>query len=642
MYPDRLGFGGSDGPRRRRRHAVPISLRREVYDWTALSLLLAAPLVGPFLFGAVRPWSVYPLMFLGFLGAAMCFARPLLAPDLRRLQPPPGGVAWLVFLVYAAVRLPWAAVPYEARIEVLRVGSAVAAYWAWTELASRYRRWRVLLGLALFAVTLIAWYAIIQHAHGSRMVLNLERPLTYGMRASGTYFCPNHFAALMGVLLPVALALVFTPSAGIPLRLLAGYALALFLPVTYLTQSRSGWIGAAAGMSVTLLLLARRKSRKLFYILVVALPVALAVVVGALWTWSPMVRERLTGSLLSSPDSAVKARLLMWPDVWQMIRARPVLGWGPGSFQWTYPPFKTHPSQNLFDFAHNEYLHVWSDYGAVGLLLFAAWMAAACWRFLRVSQRGERDRDAHLAAGVMGAVAAALAHAVFDFNLHIYSVVSVLLLVAGVAAAALYGSEDLKPVPLRPPRHALAAGGGVAVLLLLAAATAQAFVSYGLHFLGEERRVQFEMPAAESLQRAAVRLDPGNWRPYLGWGHIYQTQGFWDFDQDVKRARSEEALELYRKAGARNPYDKEVLVGMAKAWNTLGEQEKALECLRAAVGQDRYHLFYVTQLGLQLRRMGRHAEALEVFEQALQIDDTDMVNLNIRYLREKLAETPAE
>ena len=41
---------------------MPISVRRSVYDWTVIILLLAASTVGRS--GAVRLWSICPLMLL--------------------------------------------------------------------------------------------------------------------------------------------------------------------------------------------------------------------------------------------------------------------------------------------------------------------------------------------------------------------------------------------------------------------------------------------------------------------------------------------------------------------------------------------------------------------------------------------------
>ncbi len=603
-----------------------------------VALLLPASVVGFFLFGAVRLWSIGPLMFLVYAGVLLFCLRPFLSSELRQLQSPPGGVLWMVFILYGACVAPWAAVPYDARIELLKLGSLVGAYWAWTELASRQGRWRILLGVLLFAVSLIAWYAIIQHSHGSRMVLNLERPETYGMRASGTYFCPNHFANLLSLLIPLAVALLVTGAAGVPLRLLSGYTLLLFLPVLFLTQSRSGWIGAMVGLSATVCLIARRKSRRLFYVMLVVIPAVFAVMAWLLWTFSPTVRARITGASPVTPDSAVQARFLMWKDTLPMIREKPAFGHGPGNYVWVYPRFKSQEAQFLFNYAHNEYLHVLAEYGAVGFVLFAAFLLWALAQFLRWSQAASRDKDAHLAAGLVGSVLGGMAHGLFDFNFHIFSNNHALVLMAGVAAAGLYSSGDLKARPLSSPRAYALWGAGALVTLGLLLGVLQVFLSYGLHFLGDAGRVRFRTERAVSRFRWATRIDPGNWRPWLGWAHTLQTQAFWNLDPDARKQQAEEAVRLYEAAMARNRCDMEPVFGLSKVLNTVGESDKALELLRGAADHNRQHLFYMAQLGLQLKRMGRDAEALAAFEEAHQVGNTDeMVQINIRMLRARLA-----
>lgn len=618
---------------------MPISGRRAFYEWAALALLLAGPLIGPVLFGAVRTWSVGPLMLMAWAGIAMCLFRPLLRPELRVLQIPAGGLPALAFLAYSALLIPGAAVPYEARMEMLRIGSYVGAYWAWTELAARRKRWRILIGLVLFGVTLLGWYALIQHMHGSRMVLNLERPEQYGWRASGTYFCPNHFANLIALILPFALVLLFLRSAGLPLRLLSGYSLLLLLPVLYLTESRSGWLGAAAGLGLTASLMALRRSIRRFLVILVLIPILVALLAAALWVVSPRVRARLEGARLEHPDSAVAARFMVWGDTLPLIAERPVLGHGPGSYQWVYPRFRRHVMPYLINYAHNEYLQAVAEYGLVGLGLAGLAIVWGLGMLLRGLRTVQRDKDAYFIAALCGSVAAGAVHALFDFNFHIYSNNHVLILLAGLVSAGLYGSGDWRPVALPGIRGLLVWGGGLAVTAILGVLTVQVLASYGLHFVGELHRKLLDADTAISFFQKACWVDPGNWRPYTGLGHTYRTRGFWDLDADRKKENAEQALSFYEQALARNPLDMMTLYGLSRTYELLGDQEKALELLRDINARDRLNPFYTGQLGLQLRNMGRYEEALDVFREAADRWGSEMAVINIRLLEHKLAET---
>lgn len=629
------GRGVEEASRRRRRHAIPISVRRSVLDWVAVSLLLLPSLVGVYLFGAVRLWSICPLMFASSIGLALFFLRPFFGADLRRIQVPPGGVLWLLVLVVVAVMVPRGAVPYDGRIEILKLASYVGAYWAWTELSAHYKRWRILFGLLIFAVTLIAWYAIIQQSHGTRMVLNLERPEVYGMRASGTYFCPNHFAHLLEIVIPLCLALLLMPSAGVPMRLLAGYGLILFLPVMFLTQSRSGWIGTVVGLSTAICMIGARRGRKAFLITLLVVPLVIAAMGVGLWMFSDIFRDRILQAIHGD------IRLRIWADTLAMIREQPWLGWGSGSYQWVFPPFRTISEQMLFNYAHNEYLHFTADYGLVGLCLFALVVVVACAKLFGAFLKVERDRDAYLIAGLFGCLAATFAHAVFDFNLHIFSNNHAIILVAGTTAACLYASGQWKSRPLKTPVWIFVYGGGALLALVLGVATVQVFLSYGLHYLGEQRREQFQMPQANSLFDKAIAIDPGNWRPYMSKAHVVMAQSFWNFDAEEKAQQARDSVALYNKSLARNPHDLEAVFGLGKAYNVLGQQEKALDCFRRAAAADPEHLFYAEHLGLQLRRMGRDPEALDVFRKAAAKWNNEMITLNIKALEEKMTSTQA-
>ncbi|MBN1269146.1 MAG: O-antigen ligase family protein [Kiritimatiellae bacterium] len=579
-----------------------------------IALLGAASFLGIGYFGGVGMEFGGLLMAAVFAGSALCFTRPLLAAELRRLQVPPGGWAALCMAVFGLAMIPFSKVPYESRIEFLKLASYVAAYWAWTEIAAWHKRWRYLLGALIFVAALITWYAIIQHGQGARMVLYMERPETYGMRASGTYICPNHFAHLLEMVLCMGLALALMPAAGAVLRVVAWYGVLLFLPVLFLTQSRSGWLGAAVGVTTTLALMAWRRSRKLFGTVLVALPLAVAVLAVAAWFLSPMVRERVAGAMLSAPDGAVSARLQMWKDTVAMVRDAPLFGHGPGVYRWLYDHYKSHNLPFWFTHAHNEYLHAAAEYGLAGVLLFAIVLAGAAGRLLLLVRRVGREKDAFLIAGFLGAVAASLVHAVFDFNLHIFANTHVLVLLGGVVAAGLYASGDLKAREIRAPAAYIVWGGPAAVALVLALSAVRTTAGYDLKELAERQEARIELDRALTWYRRAAAVDPGYWEAHLGAAEVLTTLGFWNLDEEAGREQARQALAAYERAQARNPLDMDNLLGKAKAYSILGEQEKALATLRLAVDFAPNERVYREELEKELLSAGRPQEAARVYE----------------------------
>lgn len=628
-------------PRRRRRHAQPVSVRRSLYEWSAMALLLSASTVGVVLFGAVRNWSAGSLMVLVFLGGFLFLLRPFLDRDLSELRIPPGGLLSLMFLLYAGILMPLASVPYEAKVELLKIGSYIVAYWAWTELASRYRRWRILLGIPLFLGTLVALYAIIQHVQGSNMVLNMERHAQYEMRASGTFMAPAHLGAFLGTLLCLAACLIPMHAAGPMLRLLAGYGFILFLPVLFLSESRSGWVGATVGLSVVALLLLWRKSLRAFCIALVAIPLIVGALVGGLWAVSPMFKERVSSAL--AVEGTAGHRIAMWQDTWQMIQDKPVLGHGPGSYRWLYPKYQSWQADRWLRYAHNEYLHLWAEYGLVGLLLMTAILGTVIARCLWVYRRIERGRDACLLAGFLGALCAALAHAMFDFNLHVFALVHLLVLFGGVTMGGLFSSGNLKVRAV--PFAVWGLVGALAGLAVLVSAlvSLQFTASAALVRLGEAKEPQVDVRSmtieerARSNYKRAARMDSSNWVPHLELGDIARREAFWIRDPVYREEKAREALAHYQRARELNAFDMNVVYGIGRCWLLLGDREKSLDYLQRAVDNWPTNLFYARQLGLQLREAGRLEEALAVFHTARRLAPQDtMVLTNIRLLEQQL------
>ena len=112
-------------------------------------------------------------------------------------------------------------------------------------------------------------------------------------------------------------------------------------------------------------------------------------VVAALCLALPETRGRL-GAALRHPlaTEAAQTRLTMARAAWNMIRERPLFGWGSGAYAYQYldrvaevlPEKNTHEALRRIVYArepHNDFLHLWCEFGLVGVLL-------AGWLFVRV------------------------------------------------------------------------------------------------------------------------------------------------------------------------------------------------------------------------------------------------------------------
>lgn len=626
------------------------SVPRRIYDGVALLLLMWPATAGMWLLGSTRMWGYAPGLAISFLGSLLMLARPLVFRDDPRGSAPPGFWIFAVLTAYVVLGVSGASVPYAARWEALRWVCLLAAAWAWTQAAGVARRWKWLLFILFLSVAFESLYALIQEVNGSTRVLWAPRPEQYGDRASGTYLCPNHFGNVLAMLFPLAVLLVFSSEVGFTLRLMAFYFLVVSAPVLIWTQSRSAWGGLLVGLCTTGLLLALRRGRAWFLAALVALPLLAAVAGWTAWKILPMVHDRVQ-QVLELKEGAAGVRIPMWKDMPAMIRARPLTGFGGGSFVWAYPPYQRHVDEHLtWDFLHNEYLQMQVEYGAIGLGLL---LAGLLWGGLGVAGAILRARSrvaALLLAGAAGGLAASLVHAVFDFNFHIFPNPHVLVWMGGVAWG-VWQMQEKGAEPMAGRRRWFRWAGAALGVLACGACAWLALaggISYAWNLKGELAREQMDWAAAAGDYEKAIRWDAGNAQPHLGLGQLRSAQALWYRDPDPAAERegkarlAAEAKTSLLRAQELNPLDMAVVFALARVHNAMGEPEAALEACRRAAAFQHKHVFYREQVGIQLRRMGRDREALEVFRKNVEDGVAGEVSvLNIRLLERKFAKEAA-
>ncbi|MFT5121796.1 MAG: O-antigen ligase [Verrucomicrobiales bacterium] len=627
--------------RKRSSQVQPLTPGQKVYDYLLIGLMLIASIGPVFFFGGTVGWVGAPFMLLGFFAASLFFFRAFFSPNYRNWYATPGVLLWLLILGYLLLRYAiHPAVAYTSRLELLHAVSYFVALVVWTEVAFCQRRWKWLLGTLILLVTLTAWYAMIQHAHGSTMVLWQERPEQYELRASSTYICPNHFAHLLVMVVTLCVALVFNPSAGGPLRFISGYAVLIMLPPLYLSLSRSGWLGAAAGISIVLLLLGYKKSKVLFAFSLLGIPAALAAVFGLLWFRMEAFRERIEDAIRGD------VRMDIWPDTISMIKSSPWWGNGPGSYTYFISEFREqYLNVDLYvRYAHNEYLHIISEYGILGASLFFIITTYMLVRVFIMYVRAESRRDSGLATAMLAVVGGSMVHAVFDFNFHILANVHVLVFILAVLMSAFFHTGALKAVNAPKVYRWASLVAALSCLWCM-------WLSVQWYVVSLMERDVTRMVKAASLGetytdrlerkcRTAIKVDHTFGPAYRFLGDEYRALGFWNIDPAKGQELMARAEGLYHEALQCNPRDQDALLGLGEIYAARGENERAEAGFKELIRLDRTNLNYQLQYGLYLKKEGRLAEALAVFEQAVKMSPSnETATINVRIIGQKLQET---
>lgn len=581
------------GVRKKRRRSEHLTVGQKSFDWVILALLLVGPIIGFFLFGGTRIWSIGILMFLTSLGAGLYFLRVLMRGGVVI---PPGGVISLLVVFYAIPLVWFAELPWNARFELLRIINLIAVYWAWSGLSIVRNRWRWCSGIVIVVIAGIAWYAIRQHTHSEAMVLNIPRPESYGMRASGTFICPNHFANVLVMMILLAATICFMPSAGWSLRIISFFAAASAFPVLLLTGSRSGWLSLIAGLGVCIALLSWQRSKKMFFSLLLAFPLLLTAIGFALWKWVDIFQERI-GSSLEHADF----RIHLWPDVLIMIRENLWTGIGPMGFRWLYPHYKTFNQQLWVRYAHNEYLHIAVEWGIVALFLVLLVGCVALFRWARIYSKSYSS-DRVFFAGLAAVWAANLIHCLFDFNLRTYANIQLLLMISGLAAGR---AASIGLVPIRPLKgFASRVVVGIAVICCLGGSWCSARYVAASYYIYKSQNLSLDDAAILAYLDKAENLGSSNWQVALGRAKVYKVKAFWDLDPEYKTKWGQQAEDYYLQAQALNPWDTEVFYGLSGVYRLMGRNDEAVASMKQAVDLAPTDAFFWKQLLICQRQVG--------------------------------------
>lgn len=581
----------------------------------------------------------YPVVAIGLLGC-------MKGGSAERFSVPPGGIPLLFFWLYSCALIPFSVLPYEAKISSIGFGVYLSVYWVSANLFSRFSYRKAVWTTVFVLLVFTALYSLVQHKVAPNLIFGMERYTRYwnSGRLGGTYQCPNHIAHLFQMWLPFCLVFLFLPQFGWFWRICFAYALPLFVLLIYQTQSRAGLLGSVTALGVTVPLMILRRSRRAFFVALLVVPLLGAVAIGGLWAGSSMFRSRMQPvteffkhhmkeDVVS--DEFKDFRPQTWRDTVEMIRNRPVSGFGPGNYGLTFEDYRTRFTGVRIEtvHAHNEYLELLAEYGLVGGLLVLWVLIRISVRMVHFIKTAARPYHALPAAALLGVLAGTAVHGFFDFELRIFPNALMLALLAGCAAAPLM---QVSPAG-HPKRNTVIQRIFASAVLLTALWSVQVMSSGWIRAWGDRLLLKQEFLRAEKCFTAAAGIDPQNWRAQMGLGQIYYHRRYYELDPVRKHERALEEQKAYSDAYRINTKKEEVVYGLGRVELFLGNRDKGLDYLRQAANYKRFNDFYWRKLGIELRKAGLYEEALAAFEYAQKLDRSNKtVKRNIVWLKQRM------
>jgi putative inorganic carbon (hco3(-)) transporter len=280
---------------------------------------------------------------------------------------------------------------------------------------------------------------ILGEAHPGTLTQLADQTLSgeRAFRASALMSHPNIFSVFLAVAIPLAIAGFLLP-VRTAYKLLFFTASILGMAALILTLSRSGWVSFAIAFSVLLgvtFLHPRLQGRSLFLggAAAAVLLIVCIVFAGPILT---RIYDSKEGAMLSRAEYATTAR--------NMIRLKPLFGWGLNSYVWAAPPFTKYGIKGTKERykgwlppVHNIYLLWASEMGYVGMavhLLLWGWVIATAVSNIKVSNQVMYAINAACLSGLLALV--------FDgflsFTWRINSIMRLYWLVAAMVMAVRY------------------------------------------------------------------------------------------------------------------------------------------------------------------------------------------------------------
>jgi len=393
--------------------------------------ILALLIFGPIALGGVEPWAVLVLEVGTALLLSLWCVQQLRLGQLEVFDHPLFLPAGLFALLVLGQILFVRSVYVDATItQALKY----AAYGSLVFLTAQYAKRRSDLKYMAMALTIFGFvfavFAMLQSLSGTTKIYWLHAPSSSNAVIFGSYANHNHYAGLMELLIPFPLMFALGGMWRGAKRTLWAFAAVAMGCSLFLSKSRGGMIAFVVQLIVVGLLSLRRSSKQTY----LAVGLAAVLMIGSL-AWldsSGVIRERVTS--LRNPMAAAGIRFTILEDSARMFVVHPVLGWGLDVFPIAYPQYRSFPTDFFVNQAHNDYLQVLVETGALGFLLVLWFIYRFYWNALPFTRDWMQDMKSCVRAAALVACTGILVHSFTDFNLHVPANAALFFVLATIAA----------------------------------------------------------------------------------------------------------------------------------------------------------------------------------------------------------------
>jgi O-antigen ligase len=574
----------------------------------------------PFILGKTLLFRAVIEVALILYVLALSLDRELLSSFINRVKQIsriPLAIGIAIFTLSAIISSIFAVSPFRSFWGTIERGDGlfdlahVVIFFLLTLLLFTEKTWKNFLTLHVVVGAIFIFYGLLQYWGVEKFPFALEvtpRPRSYAGNPAmlSTYL----------VLLTAVTTTLFQLTKNRTVRIITGLVTAGALITVVLAGARSAMVGLAAG-ALFLVIYYLFKGGKRLKISAVVLLIAI-VITGAslltvpesqIWQRLPGI-ERIAQTVEGGLDSSSLTRLRTWRMSWEMVKERPIFGWGLENyiFGWAkyFDPLLS--SSAWLDKAHNKTVEVAVQQGMVGAISYVSMMALFFVTLWRNKERITRRTSAFVSAVVI----AYLVHSMFLFD-DVNSYIPLFSIFGWMAAQAMKGGT-ITGGAVQKKITMKAVGGLSLVLIALGLYSIYAFHFTPLSQAAEAKAVRELIKVEAIQQKLATAFQPYNYAQHSIRGsaidyyydrhpEVFEDPKFENFynftletlDDTIKRESYDDVRMFIRKsqiadAHATGPKDAKIAESAAREALKLAptRQEVHYSLVRALMGQERF------------------------------------------------------
>jgi len=307
-------------------------------------------------------------------------------------------LAWMLITTFTS-ELPWVSVKFF----VARLWFVIPFFFIATQLFKNPANVKRFIWLYTIPLSGVVIYTLYKHSLWGFA----EDPGHWVMSP----FFNDHtaYGAVLAMYIPVLFGMMFSKHYTRTLHLFCFLFFVILGVGIFFSFSRAAWLSLAFGAAILIIILLKIRFRTLALVFL-GVVVVFSVFQDQIFQRLEKNKQDSSSNLVEhvqsianiTTDASNLERINRWKSAIRMFSERPVLGWGPGTYQFLYAPFQNSQERTIISTnagdrgnAHSEYIGPLSESGFPGMLSFIAVVVLIIYTGLKVWQRAA-DKDIRL------------------------------------------------------------------------------------------------------------------------------------------------------------------------------------------------------------------------------------------------------